>query len=215
MNIMPVVGDGPLSQIDESRLPDSLGILALRNAVIFPGTVYPVTVGRDKSIRVVRDAEKGDGLLGAVPQNDVTVEDPSENDLFRFGTVCKVIKTLEMPDGSLTAILQAFHRIEIKGITAYEPYIKARVGYLHDSEPDEENAQRIDVLSSALKDFATEVIQSSSFVPKEAASARASIDSCPFLVNFIATTIEVENFQERVALLNQIRHRPAAEGVLS
>ena len=202
VNIMPVVGDGPLSQIDESRLPDSLGILALRNAVIFPGTVYPVTVGRDKSIRVVRDAEKGDGLLGAVPQNDVTVEDPSENDLFRFGTVCKVIKTLEMPDGSLTAILQAFHRIEIKGITAYEPYIKARVGYLHDSEPDEESAQRIDVLSSALKDFATEVIQSSSFVPKEAASALASIDSFPFLVNFIATTIEVENFQERVALLN-------------
>ena len=201
VNIMPVVGDGSLSQIDESRLPDSLGILALRNAVIFPGTVYPVTVGREKSIRVVKDAEKGNGLLGAVPQNDVTVEEPSDSDLFRYGTLCKVIKTLEMPDGSLTAILQAFHRVEIQGITAYEPYLKARVRYLHDSEPSAEEAKRIDVLSSALKDFATEVVQSASFVPKEAASALSSIDNFTFLVNFIATTIEVENFQERVALL--------------
>jgi len=200
VNIMPVVGEGMPSKLDESRLPDALGILALRNAVIFPGTVFPVTVGREKSIRVVREAERRDGLLGAIPQNDVTVEDPQASDLMGFGTVCKVLKTLEMPDGSLTAILQAFLRFETVAVLGYEPYITATVRYLHDTLPQEET-QEIHVLSDELRECAGEIIESASFVPKEAAAALASIDSFPFLVNFIATTVEVENFTERAALL--------------
>ncbi len=200
VNIMPVVGEGMPSKLDESRLPDALGILALRNAVIFPGTVFPVTVGREKSIRVVREAERRDGLLGAIPQNDVTVEDPQASDLMGYGTVCKVLKTLEMPDGSLTAILQAFLRFETVAVLGYEPYITATVRYLHDTLPQEET-QEIHVLSDELRECAGEIIESASFVPKEAAAALASIDSFPFLVNFIATTVEVENFTERAALL--------------
>ncbi|MBR1706687.1 MAG: endopeptidase La [Bacteroidales bacterium] len=200
VNIMPVVGDSSLLKLDESQLADAIPVLALRNAVIFPGTVFPVTIGRDKSIRLIHEVEKKDGVLGAVPQTDVMVEEPSEADLYRYGTVCKVIKTLEMPDGSITAILQGFRRLEIDAVLGYEPYIVARVHYLDEYVPQvPEN--KIKVLSDALKERAGNIVRASSFAPKEAVGALRSIESFQFLVNFVATTIEVENFQERVALL--------------
>ena len=200
VNIMPVVGDSSLLKLDESQLTDALPILALRNAVVFPGTVFPVTIGREKSIRLIRDVEARDGILGAVPQTDVTVEEPSENDLAEYGTVCKVVKTLEMPDGSLTAILQGFKRIHVDAVLGYEPYIVARVSYEDDflSAQDEKEMK---VLADALKERAGEIIRSSSFAPKEAVGALKAIDNFQFLVNFVATTIEVENFADRVQLL--------------
>ena len=200
VNIMPVIGDSSLLKLDESELRDALPILALRNAVIFPGTVFPVTIGREKSIRVIRDVEAQDGILGAVPQTDVTVEEPEAKDLFGCGTVCKVLKTLEMPDGSLTAILQGFKRIAVDSVLSYEPYIVARVQYLEDISPRSDDKE-ISVLSDALKERAAEVVHASSFAPKEAVGALKSIDNFTFLVNFIATTIEVENFYDRVHLL--------------
>ena len=200
VNIMPVVGDSSLLKLDESQLTDALAVLALRNAVIFPGTVFPVTIGREKSIRLIRDVEARDGILGAVPQTDVTVEEPGEGDLAEYGTVCKVVKTLEMPDGSLTAILQGFKRIHVEAVLGLEPYIVARVTYEDDflSSQDENEMK---VLADALKERAGEIIRSSSFAPKEAVGALKAIDNFQFLVNFIATTIEVENFADRVQLL--------------
>ena len=200
VNIMPVIGDGTLLKLDESQLPDALPILALRNAVIFPGTVFPVTIGREKSIRVIREVESGDGVLGAVPQLDVTVEDPSGKDMFSFGTVCKVVKTLEMPDGSLTAILQGFKRVFLESIIQSDPFLVARVTYVEDVPP-EADENEIRVLSDALKERAAQVIRSSSFAPKEAVGALKAIDNFTFLVNFIATTIEVDEFSDRVHLL--------------
>ena len=200
VNIMPVVGDSSLMKLDESELTDALPILALRNAVVFPGTVFPVTIGREKSIRLIRDVEGKDGLLGAVPQTDVTVEDPAEGDLSGFGTVCKVVKTLEMPDGSLTAILQGFKRIQVDAILGYDPYIVARVGYLEDFLPKMDENE-LKVLSDALRERAGEIVRASSFAPKEAVGALRAIDNFQFLVNFIATTIEVESFLDRVQLL--------------
>ena len=200
VNIMPVVGDTSLLKLDESQLTDALPILALRNAVVFPGTVFPVTIGREKSIRLIRDVEAREGILGAVPQTDVTVEDPKEGDLAEYGTVCKVVKTLEMPDGSLTAILQGFKRIHLEAVLGYDPYIVARVTYEEDFlNTQDEN--ELKVLSDALKERSGEIIRSSSFAPKEAVGALKAIDNFQFLVNFIATTIEVENFEERVGLL--------------
>ena len=200
VNIMPVVGDSSLMKLDESQLTDALPILALRNAVVFPGTVFPVTIGREKSIRLIRDVEAKDGILGAVPQTDVTVEEPTGNDLAEYGTVCKVVKTLEMPDGSLTAILQGFKRIHVDAVLGYEPYIVARVTYEEDflSKQDDNEMK---VLADALKERAGEIIRSSSFAPKEAVGALKAIDNFQFLVNFVATTIEVENFADRVQLL--------------
>ena len=200
VNIMPVVGDSSLLKLDESQLPDAIPVLALRNAVVFPGTVFPVTIGREKSIRLIRDAESREGVLGAVPQTDVTVEDPAEGDLAAYGTVCKVVKTLEMPDGSLTAILQGFKRVHVDAVIATEPYLVARVTYEEDFLPQQDE-QEMKVLADALKERAGEIIRSSAFAPKEAVGALKAIDNFQFLVNFIATTIEVENFEDRVDLL--------------
>ena len=200
VNIMPVVGDSSLLKLDESQLPDAIPVLALRNAVVFPGTVFPVTIGREKSIRLIRDAESREGVLGAVPQTDVTVEDPAEGDLAPYGTVCKVVKTLEMPDGSLTAILQGFKRVHVDAVIATEPYLVARVTYEEDFLPKQDE-QEMKVLADALKERAGEIIRSSAFAPKEAVGALKAIDNFQFLVNFIATTIEVENFEDRVDLL--------------
>ena len=200
VNIMPVVGDSSLLKLDESQLPDAIPVLALRNAVVFPGTVFPVTIGREKSIRLIRDAESREGVLGAVPQTDVTVEDPAEGDLAEYGTVCKVVKTLEMPDGSLTAILQGFKRVHVDAVIATEPYLVARVSYEEDYLPKQDE-QEMKVLADALKERAGEIIRSSAFAPKEAVGALKAIDNFQFLVNFVATTIEVENFEDRVDLL--------------
>ena len=121
VNIIPVLqGDGGI-KIDEKELPDSLPLLALRNAVLFPGTIYPITIGREKSIKLIEDAEKNNTFIGAVPQNDISVEDPKKEDLYEFGTVAKILKTLEMPDGTITAILQVFKRFSIDAVTEYEP----------------------------------------------------------------------------------------------
>ena len=201
VNIMPVMGEAVSTKVDEKELPEALPILALRNAVIFPGTVFPVTVGREKSIKLVSDVESGNGWLGAVPQLDVAVEDPGEGDLNTFGTLCKVLKTLEMPDGSITAILQGMRILSLESIISKEPYLLGRARYLEEVVPvmDEQETR---VLSEALKDKAGTVVKSSSFAPKEAIGALMSIDNFHFLVNFIATTIEVENFQERTALLS-------------
>ena len=200
VSIIPVMqGDGTM-KVNEAELPDSLPILALRNAVLFPGTVYPITIGRDKSIRLIQDAEKNSAYIGAVPQLDVTVEDPKKEDLYNYGTVAKIIKTLEMPDGTLTAILQGFSRFEVESIEEYEPYMLGRVRYLHDIVP-EENDNNIRMIIESLKEKATAILKFSSFAPKEAAMALKSIDNFEFLVNFIATTIEVDNFFEKVQLL--------------
>ena len=200
VNIMPVVGEAPSMKVDESELPETLPILALRNAVIFPGTIYPVTIGREKSVRLVSEAEESGGWLGAVPQKDVMVEEPGGKDLCSHGTLCKVVKTLEMPDGSMTAILQGMKLLKMGKVIATEPYIRAYVSYLEEYVPAGDQRE-MDVLADTLKEKASAIVKSSSFAPKEAVGALQSIENFHFLVNFIATTIEVENIQERTALL--------------
>ncbi|MCI1640056.1 MAG: endopeptidase La [Bacteroidales bacterium] len=200
VNIIPVVKGEDQLKLDEKQLPDSLPVLALRNAVLFPSAVFPITIGREKSVNLIREVESGNGFLGAVPQNDVTIENPGKEDLFKYGTVAKIIKTLEMPDGTITAILQGFKRIEVLEIIGSEPYLRADVKYLDDIDPDA-NDEDLKAISGSLKDKAVSIIRSSSFAPKEAAGALMSIDNFSFLVNFIATTIEVDNFKDKVSLL--------------
>ena len=199
VSIIPVVQGEGVAKIDKAQLPDSLPILALRNAVLFPGTVYPITIGREKSIRLIEDAENNNTFIGAVPQNDLSVEDPCKDDLYRYGTVAKIVKTLEMPDGTITAILQGYSRFEITDIVEYVPYMLGRVRYLDDFVPENDTQTRM--IAESLKEKATMIIRSSTFVPREAANALKSIDSFEFLVNFIATTVEVENYMDKVDLL--------------
>ena len=199
VSIIPVMQTDGVMQIDEAQLPDYLPILALRNAVIFPGTVYPITIGREKSIRLIEDAERNNTFIGAVPQNDLSVEDPRKEDLYGYGTVAKIVKTLEMPDGTITAILQGYQRFEIEDITEYNPYLLGRVRYLNDFVPEEDTKVRM--IAETLKEKAAMIFKSSTFVPREAAAALKCIYNFEFLVNIIATTIEVENFMDKVDLL--------------
>ena len=199
VSIIPVVQGEGVMKIDQSQLPDSLPILALRNAVLFPGTVYPITIGREKSIRLIEDAEQNNTFIGAVPQNDLSVEDPRKDDLYGYGTVAKIVKTLEMPDGTITAILQGYKRFEVESIYDYEPYMIGRVRYLDDVVPEADVQTRI--IADSMKEKAMQIIRTSAFVPREAANALKGIDNFEFLVNFIATTIEVENFMDKVELL--------------
>ena len=199
VNIIPVMQGEEQMKVESGDLPDTLPILALRNAVLFPGMVYPVTIGRQKSITLIKEAEKRDSFIGAVPQVDVTVEDPTEKDLYEYGTVSRVMKVLEMPDGTITAIIQGIKRLRMDGVLSYEPYITARVKYIEDIIPENDNSTKM--IAESLKEKAAVIIKSSSFAPKEAVGALKSSDNYAFLVNFIATTVEIENFMEKVQLL--------------
>ncbi|MCQ2178547.1 MAG: endopeptidase La [Bacteroidales bacterium] len=200
VSIIPVMQGEGLQKIDESELPAVLPILALRNAVLFPGAVFPITIGREKSIKLIGDAEKEEFYIGAIPQNDVMVEEPQEEDLFRYGTVCRILKTIEMPDGTITAILQAYKRLELESVIGFEPYITARVHYLPEVLHGERSAD-VKALSESLKDRAIQIIKGSNMGTRETIGALKAIDNFTFLVNFIATTVEVENFEGKVSLL--------------
>ncbi len=200
VNIIPVMQGESEIKVDPADLPDSLPILALRNAVLFPNMVFPVTIGREKSIALIKDAEKRDAFIGAVPQSDIAIEDPRRSDLFDFGTVAKIMKVLEMPDGTITAILQGVKRIRLGAVLSYSPYITAAVTYVDDIVPQDDNSTKM--IAESLKEKAATIIRSSSFAPKEAVGALKSIDNFAFLVNFIATTIEIENFHDKVELLS-------------
>ena len=213
VNIIPVLQGEGLPKVSDSELPDVLPILALRNAVILPGTVYPVTIGRDKSMRLVREAEEKNLFIGALPQKDISVEEPAKADLYGYGVVARVVKMLEMPDGSVTAILQSFKRFELDDIIQSDPYLVARVHYLNDFVPQMDPATE-KMLSESLREKAGNIIRSSGFAPKEAITAMESIGNFEFLVNFIATTIEVDNFADRVALLSYTDLRERAMALL-
>ena len=213
VSIIPVMQGEGVVKLDESQLPDSLPVLALRNAVLFPGTVFPITIGREKSIRLIEDAERNNTFIGAVPQNDLAVEDPREQDLYPYGTVAKIIKTLEMPDGTITAILQGYKRFELQSIVEYEPYMLGRVRYQDDFVPEIDNQMKM--IAESLKEKAATVVRSSAMVPREAVSALKGIENFEFLVNFIATTVEVENYMDKVELLQYSDLRARAMGLLS
>lgn len=200
VSIIPVVQGGENIKIEEGQLPSTLPILALRNAVIFPGAVFPITIGREKSMKLIEDAQRHDNFIGAVPQLDAVVEEPQAEDLFKFGTVARILKTIDMPDGTVTAILQGYRRFELLSITKYNPYMVGLVSYPHDLEPEADD-NTVKMMAKSLKEKAGQVIRMSSFAPKEAADALRGIDDFTFLVNFVATTVEVENFTDRMELL--------------
>jgi ATP-dependent Lon protease len=189
VSIIPVMQGDSMPHIDQEQLPDTLPILALRNAVLFPGTVYPITIGREKSIRLIEDAERTNSFIGAVPQNDLSVEDPRKEDLYNYGTVAKIVKTLEMPDGTITAILQGCKRFEVEAVFEYNPYLLGRVRYVEDIVPEEDTKARM--IAESLKEKASAIIKSSTFVPREAAAALKGIDNFNSCLDFVGDVLTV------------------------
>ncbi len=202
VSIIPVMntGDAPVST-ENIIFPDVLPVLALRNAVVFPGAIYPITIGREKSLKVVEEAHSGNLIIGAVPQKDPRVEDPTLKDLYEYGTACRIIKTFELPDGSMSAVLQGLKRFRINAGVSETPYIKVSVIYHEELEADVTQAD-VRMIGESLKEKASTIIKSVNFAPKEAVTALKSIDDFTFLVNFIATTVELDNFSDKMQLLS-------------
>ena len=177
-NTLPIINEDSeffplMSSEDEEEMnneltPDILSILPLRNTVLFPGVVIPITVGRDKSIKLIRDANKGKRMIGVVAQQDVAIEDPTFNQLNTVGTVALIIKMLQMPDGNTTVILQGKKRFLLKEEVQSEPYIKASVEPFREIKPKED--KEFKAMVSSIKDMAMSIIQWSSIPPPAAPS---------------------------------------------
>jgi ATP-dependent Lon protease len=202
VNILPVMNIETGSKINDEDLPEVLPILTLRNAVLFPTTVSPIAIGREKSIKLIKDVYNSSKILGAIAQRDVTVEDPSLIDLHNVGTLARIIKLIEMPDGSITAILQGLNRIKAIEQTASEPYLFAKVKYLNDTYPKKSDKE-MPSLAGSVKDAALHVIKLSPHIPQEASFAIKNLEGDEFLINFIASSIEFEDPMEKMKLLNE------------
>jgi ATP-dependent Lon protease len=183
----------------DAQLPEELPVMALRNAVLFPGVVIPITVGRNKTIRLVKDAYKKGMDIGVITQRDAKVEDPQQADLFEIGTIAQVMKTLEMPDGNTTVIIQGKRRFRLEEITATEPYLRGRITPFGDSSPVPRDRQ-FKALIQSIKDMAMQIVQKSGAVPFEATFAIRNIESPWFMVNFIASNL-VAKMEDRQKLL--------------
>ena len=208
---IPLLSSEDEDQMSSEKVPDDLLILPLRNTVLFPGVVIPITVGRDKSINLIKDAYKGDKTIGVVSQKNDAVEDPAVEDLNKIGTVANIIKMLRMPDGNTTVIIQGKRRFELKEIKQTDPYIKASVTPFTETRPKKDDQEFIAVVSS-LKDLALQIVKHSPNIPSEAGFALRNIESPSFLINFISSNmnapvaekqkmLEVLDLKERATLV--------------
>lgn len=188
----PLLSSEDEEMMNAEDVPNELPILPLRNTVLFPGVVIPITVGRDKSIKLIKEAYQGSKTIGVVAQKDSDVEDPLIDDLQKTGTIARLIKILQMPDGNTTAIIQGKKRFEISEITQSEPYYKAKIISLEYEikVPDDKN---FSALISSVKDLSIQIIEKSPAIPSEAVFAINNIESPVFLLNFISSNLNVEN----------------------
>ena len=209
---IPLISADEEEQINKEDLPDSLPILPLRNTVLFPGVVIPITVGRDKSLRLINEVNKGDKKIGVVSQKDESIEEPEAKDLSKIGTVASIIKMLKMPDGNTTVIIQGKKRFEMKEMISEEPYFRASVQDFVESFPDKEDKE-FEALVSSLKDLAIKIIEVSPNIPTEASFMLKNIESNSFLVNFIASNLNVD-LVEKQKLLGIADLKERAEKVL-
>jgi ATP-dependent protease La len=208
MDFIPII---PLNENENDNsadivIPSELPLLPLRNTVLFPGVVLPITVGRDKSIKAVNDAYKADKLVGVIAQKDSNVEDPTVSDLEDIGTVARIIKMIKMPDGGTTVIIQGKRRFQITSMVAEEPYFKAQVQLLEESEaPANED---FDAYVANIKDLATQIIQLSPNIPSEAAIILKNIENPSFLIHFISSNLNTELVEKQKLLeMNKIETR--------
>src|ERR1700760_4302571 len=186
----PLMSTEDEEEMNNEQVPDILPILPLRNTVLFPGVVIPITVGRDKSIKLIRDANKGDRMIGVVSQQDVGIEDPTFNQLNKVGTVALIIKVLQMPDGNTTVILQGKKRFLLRDEVQSEPYIKATIDPFKEVKAKED--KEFKAMISSVKDMAMNIIQLSPNIPSEAGIAIRNIESTSFLINFIASNMNAD-----------------------
>lgn len=208
MPIIPLSDTGEDNNINDIEIPDEIALLPLRNTVLFPGVVLPITVGRDKSIKAVNDAYKSGKLIGVVAQKDSSIEDPAANDLEAVGTVARIVKQIKMPDGGTTIIIQGKSRFQIEAITGDDPYFKAKIRKLEEEEMVSGSDKDFDAYVANIKDVATEIIQLSPNIPSEASIILRNIENPSFLIHFVSGNLSTDIRQKQKLLeLNSIRER--------
>ena len=207
--LIPLMTTEDEEAIKNESLPETVPILSLRNTVLFPGVVIPITAGRDKSIQLINDANSGSKVIGVVSQKDETVEDPSLDDIYTTGTVARILKVLKMPDGNTTVIIQGKKRFQISEIVSEAPYMVAKIQDVPEIMPPT-NAEFPAIIES-IKDLALQIIKQSPTIPSEASFAIKNIESSSFLINFVSSNmnlsvvekqklLEVHDLQERALL---------------
>jgi ATP-dependent Lon protease len=217
MEFMPII---PLNEEDDENadgqaIPDTLPLLPLRNTVLFPGVVIPITVGRDKSIKAVTDAYKADKLVGVVAQKDSNIEEPTVSDLEDIGTVAKIVKLIKMPDGGTTIIIQGRRRFKIEEIVSEDPYFKAKIKILEDENSSSDADFK--ALVGSIKDLAGQIVGLSPNLPSEAAIILKNIENPSFLIHFVSSNLnsdlkqkqkllEISNLKARAELLMNLMH---------
>ncbi len=209
---IPLLSPEEEEQMTAEELPEVLPILPLKNTVLFPGVVIPITINRDKSIKLIKETYKKDKIVGVISQKDDNIEDPEFSDLNAIGTVAYILKTLQMPDGSTTAILQGKKRFKLESVVEQDPYLKARVSSF-DKVPAGKTEKNFKALIATIKDLATQIVNKSPQIPSEAAFAIKNIESPVFLVNFISSNLNID-VEEKQKLLEILDINTRAKTVL-
>jgi len=207
----PLMSSEDEEEMNNEHIPDIMSVLPLRNTVLFPGVVIPITVGRDKSIKLIRDANKGKKIIGVVAQQDTAIEDPTFNQLHKVGTIALIIKMLQMPDGNTTVILQGKKRFLLKEEVQSEPYLKAIIEPFKEIKPKED--KEFKAMVSSIKDMAMSIIQLSPNIPSEAGIAIKNIESTSFLINFISSNMNAD-MAAKQRLLEIVNLRERTKSVL-
>ena len=205
--LIPLMTSEDEELIKNESLPDSLPILSLRNTVLFPGVVIPITAGRDKSIKLINDANKGSKVIGVVAQRDESVEDPNFEDIHEVGTVARILKVLKMPDGNSTVIIQGKKRFKISAPVLETPYMTAKINAVQEQIPDS-NSKTFKAAIDSIKDLALNIIKQSPNIPSEASFAIKNIESNSFLINFVSSNMGVSVLEKQNLLeINDLHQR--------
>ncbi|MCR9227582.1 MAG: endopeptidase La [Flavobacteriaceae bacterium] len=205
--LIPLLTPEDEEQMNKERLPETLPVLPLRNTVLFPGVVIPITAGRDKSINLIKDANNGSKTIGVVSQKDESVENPGPEDINTVGTVARILRVLQMPDGNTTVIIQGKKRFKIDAVLTEKPYLTAQVSEAAEERPDEKGSE-FEAIIDSIKELAFKIIKDNPNIPSEATFAIKNIQSNSFLINFVSSNLnldvkdkqqllEIANLQER------------------
>ena len=199
IELIPLMSKDEESKLSKQDISSILPILSLRNTVLFPGVVAPITAGRDKSIQLLTQAYKEDRIIGVLSQKEIAVEDPQPEDLYKVGTVAKIMRMIKLPDGNITVILQGMKRFKVKNYVTDDPYFKAEVEILSEKVPTSRNKE-YPIIIDSIRDLAFQIVEENPMLPSEAASAIKSIESNTFLINFVASNLMLE-LEEKQLLL--------------
>ena len=189
-DLIPLLTPEDEEEMNKEGLPASLPILPLRNTVLFPGVVIPISAGRDKSIKLINDANAGNKIIGVVAQKNEEDEDPTKNDIYTIGTVAQILRVLKMPDGNITVILQGKKRFEIDAVTSEAPYLRANIKEVEEKRPGKHDTE-FNAITDSVRELAIEIIKESPNIPTEATFAIKNIESQSFLINFVSSNMNL------------------------